>query len=438
MIYVRISQDRRGKYKTAEVAPLCLVVTKRNQRAMIPLRFSVKPGQWDSKLQKVKDCPNKDSINLLIEEKKLKAMKLLEQYRDEGILPEMSLVEIKNKIAGTLYPEREEKKKPEPPKLTFLSHMEKFMSRKTGGTLSVYNQTKSALKKHCPDIETLTFEDITVPWLRKFESDLAVTASKNARNIHLRNIRAIFNDAIDEDLITCYPFRKFKIRPEPTRKRSLSVEDLRKLFTLDVEPYAEIYRDMFKLIFMLIGINAVDLYNLTKITKDGRVEYTRAKTHRLYSIKVEPEARELIEKWEGKKGLLLLKDRWENHFSFLHQFNKSLRKLGAPIENHHGKKGDGLFPEISSYWARHTWATIARKIGVSKDTIAQALGHGQKTVTDIYIDEGTEMVDEANRLVLDWVLYGKKKDAPSSQTKHPKESNGEITNVDVPSPQDCS
>ena len=64
---------------------------------------------------------------------------------------------------------------------------------------------------------------------------------------------------------------------------------------------------------------------------------------------------------------------------------------------------------MTTYWARHTWATIAAvDLDIPKDTIAHALGHGNNTVTDIYIDFDQRKVDKANRRVLDWVLYGKR------------------------------
>ncbi len=72
----------------------------------------------------------------------------------------------------------------------------------------------------------------------------------------------------------------------------------------EIDPNLEVYRDYFALIFMLIGINVVDLVHLQEITPDGRIEYHRAKTHKLYSIKVEPEALVLIEKHKGIKWLL--------------------------------------------------------------------------------------------------------------------------------------
>ena len=65
-----------------------------------------------------------------------------------------------------------------------------------------------------------------------------------------------------------------------------------------------------------------------------------------------------------------------------------------------------MFPHITTYWARHTWATIAASLDIPKETIAAGLGHGGNTVTDIYIDFDRRKVDEANRRVIDWVYYG--------------------------------
>lgn len=294
----------------------------------------------------------------------------------------------------------------------FVTHFQQFIDGKANkGTKGVYKHTLDRIRLYDPDIEKKSFEEIDLKWLTKFEAFCAQTASKNARNIHLRNIRAVFNNAIDYEITNAYPFRRFKIRPEATRKRALSVEELRKLFDYTVEPYAEIYRDMFKLIFMLIGINTVDLHSLNAITKNGRIEYKRAKTGRLYSIKVEPEAMEIIEKHKGEKGLLCIADRWSDSRNFRHQCNKALRRIGEVERKGRGGKKiiTTEFPEITTYWARHSWATIAYSIGISKDIIAQALGHSDgHDTTNIYINEDLSKVDEANRKVLDWVLYGKK------------------------------
>lgn len=301
----------------------------------------------------------------------------------------------------------------------FVYWFEKFLATKTNeGTRGIYRQTLNKIRQLVNDADYLKFSQINVGWLEDFESKCAKTASKNARNIHLRNIRAVFNYALMHDLDIPYPFRKFKVTPEKTRKRSLRVEDLRELFDYPVEPYAEIYRDMFKLIFLLVGINAVDLYNLKEV-RDGRIDYKRAKTGGLYSIKVEPEAMEIIEKYRGKNRLLMLADRWTDHRNFIHQCNLALQKIGAERSGRGGQKGEGKWPGLSTYWARHSWATIARRLRIPIDDIALALGHSSgHDVTRIYIDEDQEVVDQANRRVIDWVLYGKGvADTPAPEVK---------------------
>lgn len=294
---------------------------------------------------------------------------------------------------------------------TFVKHYEQFMESKTNrGTRGVYKHTLDRIRAFDKNVDNKMFEDIDLKWLTDFEAFCAKTACKNARNIHLRNIRAVFNNAIDYEITTAYPFRRFKIRPEATRKRSMSIEELRRLFDYPVEDYAEIYRDMFRLIFMLVGINSVDLHGLKSITRDGRIEYKRAKTGRLYSIKVEPEAMEIINKYRGVKGLLCIADRWSDSRNFRHQCNKALQKIGQVERKGRGGKKTitAEFEGVTTYWARHTWATIAASLDIPKDTIAAALGHGGDTVTDIYIDFDQKKVDAANRRVLDWVLYGKR------------------------------
>ena len=297
--------------------------------------------------------------------------------------------------------------------IKFTRHFQRFIDGKTNkGTKGVYKHTLDKIRAFDKDIDKKCFEDITLQWLTDFEAFCARTASKNARNIHLRNIRAVFNNAIDYALTTAYPFRRFKIRPEATRKRSMTVEELRRLFDYPVEEYAEIYRDMFRLIFMLIGINSADLWALKSITREGRIEYKRAKTGRFYSIKVEPEAMEIINKYRGVKRLLCIADRWSDHRNFRHQCNKALQRIGQMESKGRGGKkiNTAEFEGVTTYFARHSWATIAyNDLQIPKDIIAQALGHsGSETVTDIYLDKDPKLVDAANRRVLDWVLYGKR------------------------------
>ena len=230
----------------------------------------------------------------------------------------------------------------------------------------------------------------------------------NAYAIHLRNIRSVFNYAIDNEYTTLYPFRKFKIKKEETRKRSLSVEQLQILKDYPCEEYQVRYRDIFMLMFYLIGINAADLF-LAKpdSIENGRLEYKRAKTGKLYSIKIEPEAMEIINRYRGNSYLLNIMDEYKDYRNFLHRMGIALKEIGNMERVGRGGKKvrEPLFKDLSSYWSRHTWATIAASIDIPKETISEALGHSiGSEVTSIYIKFDHKKVDEANRRVIDHIL----------------------------------
>ena len=299
---------------------------------------------------------------------------------------------------------------------SFLDYYEKIIAEKgKARTKDTYKYTLNKIAEFC-NINTLTFTDINLRWLKDFDAFMAKTCKINTRSIHMRNLRAVFNSAIDEDIIeqNLYPFRKFKIKKEATRKRSLMVEEIRTIRDYPCEPHMERYRDIFMLTFYLIGINTIDLLNLKEI-RNGRIEYRRAKTGRLYSIKVEPEALEIIEKYKGKNYLLNMMDGYSDYRTFLSKMNKHLRKMGEVklverAQNGIGKKEyTPLFPDISIYWARYSWATTAAQLDIPKETISAALGHNiGSEVTSIYIKFDERKIDIANRAVIDYLS------APSS------------------------
>lgn len=334
----------------------------------------------------------------------------MEHFRAELIEEQhgaIGVAELKDRVAIALGLAQDQ---PHAPANLFVPYFMSIGKTKAKSTFDSFRYTESAMHKFRSAVDTMTFDDVTYSWLSDFEDWMKTAGmSQNTRKIHFGNIRIAMREAYKRELTDNDPFRRFTFRPAKTRKRSLKVDELRKLFDYPVQGYAVFYLDMFKLIFMLCGINTVDLYNLTGITKDGRIEYDRSKTGRAYSIKVEPEAMEIIEKYRGEKGLLCIADRWSDHRNFRHQLNTALQSIGKSQGK--GKKhidNGAIWPELTSYWARHTWSSIARSIGVSKDDISLALGHGGKNpVTDIYIDEETELIDIANRKVIDWVLYGK-------------------------------
>lgn len=314
-------------------------------------------------------------------------------------------------LEAALFPDKVEEKKEEAAAAnTLLEVAKRFTALKKESTRLTYERTVKHIETFVSKGQTNILDEVNKAWLTAFDNYLAESnPSPNARALHFRNLRAIFNYAIDEELTANYPFRRFKIKTVKTDKRSLSVAVLRQVFTYPIEDWQEQYRDMFKLSFMLMGINFADMLNLKRSDmREGRIVFNRHKTARLYSMKVEPEARVLIEKYAGTDHLLSIMDERKDYLQYVRQTNNALRKIGDCERSGLGgkKTHHAICPELSTYWARHTWATIAASLDIPKETIAAALGHGGNTVTDIYIDFDRRKVDEANRKVLDYVLYG--------------------------------
>ena len=379
MATIHIYLDKRSLNANGE-ASLKIGINKKGRSAYIPLGIRIIPQQWDQKRERFKDCPNRAALQAFVDSRKAKVQELIFQLTNEGVLALLSATQIKNKIQELLEPDSN--------KDTFYARFVKYgESRQAASTKDKYLQTAKHMVEYDRTVKSKSFEDITLDWLHGFDRFLMKSnPHKNGRNIHFRNIRAVFNDAIDNNITTSYPFRKFKIVAEETEKRSLTVEALREQFAK--EGY---FNDLFKLSFFLIGINIADLCRLTVIT-DGRINYKRKKTGKRYSVKVEQEALDIINRYPGKKFLLDILDRYKDEHSFTIAFNKHL--------------------PFTSYWARHSWATIANSMEIPIDVISRALGHSFTTgakVTSTYIKFDNSLVDKANREVIDYVLYGKVK-----------------------------
>lgn len=294
---------------------------------------------------------------------------------------------------------------------TFIHYIDDFVRGKDKqSTKLVYLTTRKRIYDYD---KSATFDSITKQWLNEFYAhEIGRGRKVNGVAIDLRNIRTVFNWAIDNDITTKYPFRKYSIKQEKVRDFTMSAAQLVELRDYPVEPQQERYRDLFMLSFYLIGINISDLLQLKEMN-NGRIVYRRNKTGRIYDIKVEPEALNIIRKYRGKDHLLCILDGSKNEYKDIRKFNslmnEGLKRIGRKEEarNSRGRKFmklvEPLFPQIETYTARRTWATIASKLDIPKDVIGKGLGHSEwfSSTTDIYIDFDSSKIDKANRQVLD-------------------------------------
>lgn len=367
-----------------------------NGRFYIKTEFSAIGRNWEGN-QFSKTEPNYKAKNISLRNLMNRAEEAVYSLEREGKLKGTSDDRLKRLIEQAIT-QKEERRN------TVLDLFDEFIASKTKrSTIEIYSLTKSKIERFSGNC---SFGEIDKKWLINFDNFMISSGmSTNTRSIHMRNLRAIFNYAIDEEITDNYPFRKFSIKKEETRKRALTVEQLRVLRDYPCEGYQKKYRDIFMLMFYLIGINSVDLFEAKELN-NGRLEYRRSKTNKLYSINVEPEAMEIIERYSGKNHLLDVLDKYNYYKDFLHRMNNGLKRIGeVEIAGRGGKKKiTPLFPDISSYWARHTWATIAASLDIPKETISAALGHEiGSPITSIYIKFDQNKVDEANRKVIDYV-----------------------------------
>ena len=270
------------------------------------------------------------------------------------------------------------------------------------------------LNKFCGDCTKLYCEQITPVWIDDFYTSMADLSIKT-RAAYVKVVRRAINYALDHDVTTNNPFRHYRVKTEETRMRVLPLAKMRQLIELDTRYHYTEYRDLFLLSFYLIGINMADLAGLTHDSVvDGRIEYRRAKTGKLYSIKIEPEAAAILERYKGKKHLLSMFDRCTNVKAYGGTLDNALARIGVPeldkdgqpVKHKNGQlKMTPIDKKLSWYWARYSWATYAAELDIPKDTISEALGHSHGAkVTGIYIKYNRDKVDAANRKVIDYVL----------------------------------
>lgn len=401
MAQSKLYLDTRSVRKDG-TSPLKIAITHKRSTALISLDVHLLPQHWDG--SQVVKHPQRAVLNHHIAARKLRADAVILELSAAGEVKRMTAAQIKERIIG----------KAEQDEVTlFAAHFEHCMGKKSNrNTKSSYRQTIKHIKSFDPNSHALSFDDITPDWIERFDLYLEGRGlSVNSRAVYLRNVRTVINDAIDNDLTSRYAFRRVKIKTQETRKRSLLADKLRELATYPCEPHQVEYRDMFMLSFYLLGINSVDLFSIAKEDIiDGRIVYNRSKTGKLYDIKIEPEAQAILDRHKGVRALLAGMDRNKDYRNYSDRINESLKRIGEVKRVGRGgrKVYTPILPKISMYWARHSWATIAMELDIPREVISRALGHGAKTVTDIYINFDRSKVDEANRRVIDYVLYGKR------------------------------
>jgi len=289
-----------------------------------------------------------------------------------------------------------------------------FLRQGSAGNADIYKYTKNELSRFRKK-KDFTFDDITYTFLMRWKTFLSKSNGTNSISIYIRTLKSAYNKAIKEGIARQenYPFRDIKIKKEATTKRALRKEQIQKINEYETQPMSSEWfaQKYFIFSYLCQGMPFSDMAFLKweNIIND-RIVYRRVKTKRTaknpktISIKITPQIAEILEIFRNKDV------QYDDFiFPFLRKdmepitvkntikskrknYNKQLRKLCNKL---------GIEGKITSYVARHSYATVLKRNGISTSIISQSLGHDHEETTQIYLDSfDNEVIDAANEGLL--------------------------------------
>jgi integrase len=289
------------------------------------------------------------------------------------------------------------------------------------GRISSMNMVKCALNSVSNYSKNgyLSFDDITVEWLNSYQRNMIDKGnSKSTVGMYLRCVRVVFNKAIKDGVITIdqYPFGKGKYEIPAGRniKKALKAEDLKKIKEYKPVPDSmeEWARDMWYFIFLCNGINPKDMAKLKyKHIDADQITFVRSKTKDTSKLQMpivianSERIQNIIAKWGNpdtnaenyvfpilRPGLSPEQIHSRVH-DFFSKVNKGMKAIAASLN---------ITDKVTTYVARHSYATVLKHNGISVDYISESMGHSNIRTTERYLASfDLETRRECSRILLD-------------------------------------
>lgn len=291
----------------------------------------------------------------------------------------------------------------------FLSFIVRTIEQKrTAGKSSLaakYQTTLNSLQRFLSN-RTLTFEGLNRTLLQEYESwMLEQSLCRNTTSFYMRNLRALYNQAVDQGLCEqTHPFKGVYTGIDKTTKRALTASEVQQLKEqpLPAKSAEEFARDLFLFSIYTRGMSFIDIAHLQKSNlQHGYLVYARKKTGDPLKIRWMSCMQELVDKYSRPHSDYLFpilqptddeSKRRLHYANCLHRVNRKLKQMGRAF---------GFQFPMTTYVARHSWASIAKNEHVHIATISEAMGHHSETTTAIYLSElNSSVVDQANDVVL--------------------------------------
>lgn len=395
-------------YKSKTLAngehPLMLRVCKDGKKSYRSLGISINPKHWSfSKGQPKASCPNREQIQKIILAKQAELQsRVLELNAEQRDYTATSLLRAKAeqfiiKTVGEFY----------------LELIDEYARTERCGNRLIYKGSYNSIRTFNKGKLDISFSQITEEWLTRYEKWLRSKGNKETTiSLLFRTLRSVYNKAIQAKCArkSDYPFDNYKINKFSTKteKRAIAKAEVLKIQKCHTphgkQQYMELSRDLFLFSYLCGGINFTDMANLTVDNiVNGRIKYIRQKTHKPISLGLCEEALSIIAKYSNQtngylfpildKAIHITAQQKQNRIhKILVKVNANLKLIAQDL---------GIDANMTTYVARHSFASVLKKSGTNIAIISEALGHSDLSTTQIYLDSfDNEQIDNAMKNLL--------------------------------------
>lgn len=378
--------------------PLMIRVCKDNKKKYKSLGISIHPQFWDfDKNKPRKNCPNKEQIQTLISDNIKDLSGSILDFKTEN--KEFTATKVIERVKEPSLKKTVEQ--------LFDSEINRLQGEGRLKYASTYKELKASLLNFNMHLD-IYFSEIDINWLKRYEAYLRTKGlADNSIGVRFRTLRTLFNKAISENIVKSdyYPFKAYKVSKlrKGTVKRAITKADIELIINHKVEnDYSQLAIDLFYFSYLSGGINFVDMAYLTYDNiVDKRLIYIRKKTKKLIKLPIQDKAMDIVKKYKSNNSYI---------FPILSEFHKTdiqkanrVHKVLGKINKYLKAVGEelGLPIDLTTYVARHTYATVLKRSGVNTSIISESLGHSSEKVTQIYLDSfENSQIDEAMKNLL--------------------------------------
>ena len=294
----------------------------------------------------------------------------------------------------------------------FEAKIEQLKHEERVGTMWVYKTTLNSIERFAG--KSIPFADITPKWLREYENhQREIGRNTTTISITMRTIRTIINEAKHSGIIRSAdnPFGrgKYEIVNGHGRKLALTLEQIGQISRYDdgTETTAK-YRDYWLFLYLCNGINVADFIQLKfKNIENGEICFTRQKTERTSREEkairaiITPPMQAVIDRWgnppKADNYIFPILTGKEDAFRaklvsqvFITKINLRMKRIGEAI----------VVGKITTYAARHSFATVLKRSGANIAYISESLGHQDLKTTENYLASFEREEREKNAALL--------------------------------------